>query len=78
MLYREGNGVEQNDAKAFELFSKAAEQGNSRAEYWMGIVYMNGYGVEQDIPLGTEWLKKAAEKGLPEAKQELADYYSAL
>ena len=44
----------------------------------MGIVYMNGYGVEQDIPLGTEWLKKAAEKGLSEAKQELADYYSAL
>ena len=78
VLYREGNGVEQNDAKALELFSKAAERGNSRAEYWMGIVYMNGYGVEQDIPLGTEWLKKAAEKGLPEAKQELVDYYSAL
>ena len=78
VLYREGNGVEQNDAKALELFSKAAEQGYSRAEYWMGIVYMNGYGVEQDIPMGTEWLKKAAEKGLPEAKQELADYYSTL
>ena len=78
VLYREGNGVEQNDAKALELFSKAAEQGYSRAEYWMGIVYMNGYGVEQDIPLGTEWLKKAAERGLPEAKQELADYYNVL
>ena len=78
VLYRQGNGVEQDDKKAVELFSKAAEQGHAKAEYWMGVVYLNGYGVEQNVSTATEWLEAAAENGATEARQLLKDYFNAL
>ena len=71
MLFR---STTQSAEKAFELFSKAAEQGSAEAEYWLGNAYLNGYGTEQNVLKGTEWLKKAADQGVAGAKQLLADY----
>lgn len=47
--YYKGEGVEQDNAKAFEWYGKAAEQGDARAQHDLGVCYYYGEGVEQDI-----------------------------
>ena len=41
LLSREGNGVEQDYAKALELFRKAHAAGNALATYNLGVMYKN-------------------------------------
>lgn len=43
MLYHNGLCVPQNAQKAFELYKKAAEQGNSAGIYNVGQAYDDGY-----------------------------------
>ena len=48
LKYLNGEGVKQDYKKAFEWFSKAAEQGNTEAQLHLGQMYYNGEGVNQD------------------------------
>ncbi|WP_410249960.1 tetratricopeptide repeat protein, partial [Acinetobacter baumannii] len=48
-------GVELNNKKAFELYSKAAEQGNEKAQNNLGAIYALGIGVNQDYKKAFEW-----------------------
>jgi TPR repeat protein len=43
--YEDGNGTEQDDARAVEWFRKSAEQGNAQAQNSMGVMYALGRGV---------------------------------
>ena len=43
-----GVGVEKDPVKAVELYTKAAEAGNARAQCNLGWCYENGVGVEKD------------------------------
>ena len=61
--YRQGIGVPQNDKRALELYTMAAEQEDVDAIYNLGVMYNNGTGTEQDIPKGKELLMKAATLG---------------
>ena len=63
-MYAQGQGVAQNDAKAFEWFLKAAEQGFVDAQNNLGLMYLNGRGITQSDAKAFEWLLKAAEQGL--------------
>ena len=45
-LYNAGQGVEQDYAKAYEWYLKAAEAGYNPAMAFVGYFYFNGYGVE--------------------------------
>ena len=74
-MYYNGQGVEQNEKKAAELFLKAAEQGNAYAQSHMGMFYQNGYGVELDNRKAAEWYEKAAEQGEPFSQLHLAWMY---
>ena len=47
--YYDGDGVEQDYAKAFELYSEAAEQGDAAAEFSVAYMYDFGEGVELDV-----------------------------
>ncbi|MDA0238165.1 MAG: hypothetical protein O3B03_06590, partial [Proteobacteria bacterium] len=38
----------QDDAKAVKWYRRAAEQGNAKAQYNLGLMYDNGQGVPQD------------------------------
>ncbi len=49
--------------KAISMFELAAEQGNSYAEYQLGIIYCSGQGVPQNLEVGVEWLKASASRG---------------
>ena len=57
--------------KAISMFELAAEQGNSYAEYQLGIIYCFGRGVPQNLEAGMEWLKTSASHGNEYATQLL-------
>ena len=54
-----------NDVKAFEIFLKYAEQGNTEAEAWLGRCYMNGIGTPVNYDKAFEYFSKAAAKNHP-------------
>ena len=71
-MYDNGEGVVQNYEKAFEWYSKAANQGNAQAQYNLGSLYHNGQGVEKNDKRAFEWYRKAANSGHSQAKLVLA------
>jgi TPR repeat protein len=44
-LYAEGRGVEKNSKQAAVWYRKAADQGDPRAQYDLGVMYEYGNGV---------------------------------
>ncbi len=42
---------------------KAAEQGESTAQYYLAVCYYKGDGITQDYAQAVEWFLKAAEQG---------------
>ena len=42
MMYKEGNGVPQNDAEAAKWFLEAAQQGDANAQLNLGMMYQEG------------------------------------
>ena len=60
---------------------QAAEAGDARAQYNLGILFDNGvddngYAVEGNRPQAVRWLLAAAEQGLPRAQVKLAEVYA--
>ena len=61
-LYRRGQGVEQDDKKAFALFTKAAEDEkspNAYAMYELGRMFNDGIGTGVDKNASALWYKRA-------------------
>ena len=54
-----------NPDKAFDLFRRAAEQGQRDAMYELFLVYRDGRGMDPDPLLARDWLRRSAEAGLP-------------
>ena len=68
LVYAQGlAGTPRNEARAVELFEKAASAGHVRAEINLGILYMRGLGVPRDLINARAWLEKAAASGDPQA-----------
>lgn len=61
--YQVGVGVEQNQQKAVQWYSKSAEQGYNDGLYQMMMAYGNGNGVEQDFNKAFFYALKCAENG---------------
>jgi TPR repeat protein len=57
-------------------YRKAAEQGNSDAQYLLGYFYLNGRGVPRDYTQAVLWYRKAAEQGDADAQEALGDLYN--
>ena len=53
----------QDDAEAVRLFRKDADQGDTDAQYNLGLIYTVGSGVPQDYVLAHVWLNLAASQG---------------
>ena len=71
LMYFNGQGVQQDDSKAVEWHTKAAEQGYADAQYNLGVMYANGRGVPQDFDKAVEWYTKAAGQGDAYAQERL-------
>ncbi len=52
---------------AFNLFRKAAEQGEAGAQYYLGLMYYNGYGVRQDKSKAKNLYGVACDGGVQES-----------
>ena len=61
-MYFFGNYVMQNYEKAFEQYTKAAEQGYPKALVNLGGMYLLGKYVKQDYNIAIEYYKKATEQ----------------
>lgn len=69
MFYYNGDyGVERDYSRAFEWFSKAAQQNNAFALYRLGICYLHGKGVQFDYVKAKECLQKAVDNGSEDAE----------
>ena len=76
-LYRDGEGVPQNDVEAVRWFRKAAEAGDAQAQNSLAWHYTRGRGVPADQSQAFAWCKKAAEQGYRVAQSNLAGMYSS-
>lgn len=64
-----------NYAEAYNCFKKAAEQGNSAAQFNLGIMYYDGKGVKKNIAEAIKWTRRSAEQGFAEAQFNLGIYH---
>lgn len=68
LVFAQGDGgTPRNDARAAELFARAAEKGHRRAQLNLGTLYLRGQGVPRDLIQARAWLEKAAVDGDPYA-----------
>ena len=58
-----GIGVAKDEKKAFEWFTKSAEQGGAYDRIDLGECYEKGKGVAKDEKKAVEWYIKSAEQG---------------
>ena len=61
--YYMGKGVEQDYAKAFEWYLKAAKQGEQLAQDSLGLMYFEGRGTVKDNIKSRDWYSKACDNG---------------
>ncbi|QCE34644.1 sel1 repeat family protein [Acetobacteraceae bacterium] len=74
--YQNGDGVEQDSAKAVSLFRDAAKGDNAKAQFLLGLFYTEGIeGLPQDFHQAAELYKKAATQHFAPAKEALQKLY---
>ena len=76
LLYEQGLYVDEDGAKAFEWYLKAAKQGSVEGMTSVGMCYYNGIGVTPDLDKALSWLNKAAEEKDARAQLLLAEIYA--
>lgn len=69
--YRLGKGIEENHAKALELYKESADLGLPEAECALGTIYKEGLIVEKDYKKAREYYEKAVEQGFAPAQANL-------
>lgn len=74
-MYISGEGVKRDGAEAVRWWMKAAEQGDSVAQYNVGQSYLQGDGVGQDFTEAARWYRRAAEQGNSGAEYNLGYLY---
>ena len=62
-MYRQGMGVEQDQAKARELYQQASDIGLGKASFNLALMYKSAQGGEQDLPKAFEYALKAEKQG---------------
>lgn len=73
VVYAQGlAGQPRDEARAADLFEKAANAGNRRAALNLGILYFNGKGRPRDLIQARAWLEKGAAGNNPYALYALA------
>ena len=72
MLY-EGQGVKEDKAGAFRLYSEVAESGDPDALFMVGRMCLEGIGTEKDPERGFQFFGRAAEAGNEMALELIQD-----
>ncbi len=66
----------QDYARAMIFMRKAADQGDAKAEYNIGVMYYGGQGVARDYAQAMIWFRKAADQGLAHAQNSIGVMYN--
>lgn len=74
-IYRDGEYVQRDIAKAVELFTLSAEQKNEYAAYQLGRLYLAGVDIPKDVAAAVKWLSFASELGNQYAQYALGKLY---
>jgi TPR repeat protein len=69
------NGIKQNYVTAAYWIKKAANKGDVRAEFDLGVLYAEGHGVSQSYTKAAYWFRKAANKGDANAENYFGTLY---
>jgi PAS domain S-box-containing protein len=62
-------------ASALRLARPVADQGDSRAQSLMGLIYFNGHGVQRNDPEAMKWYRRAADQGDTDAQLKIGDMH---
>ena len=62
-------------ASALRLGRPMADQGASRAQLLLGLMYFNGHGVQRNDPEAMKWYRRAADQGDADAQLKIGDMY---
>ncbi len=65
--YENGEGVERDIEKAFELYTKAAEGGHEKGQFRLGLCHYYGKVADANRYSTLKWLKASAEQGYSDA-----------
>ncbi|RIA98188.1 hypothetical protein C1645_813041, partial [Glomus cerebriforme] len=69
--YFNGIGTSIDKRKAFELYQKAANLGDSTAQYNLAMIYETGIRIERNINQAIYWYEKSAEQGDQNAQNKI-------
>lgn len=75
ILYQQGLGVPEDDAKAVTLYQQAAAQGYAPSQYCLATRYYLGQGVPQDEQRAMTLMQKSADQGDIDAQYFLGTMY---
>jgi TPR repeat protein len=70
------SGVTEDHIEAVKWYRKAAEQGNSGAQFALGLIYEYGRGVQVNYAEAAKWYRRAAEQGQNSSQEKLGDMYA--
>lgn len=70
-----GSPVTQSKEEALFWYKKAADAGDDRGQFYLGLAYYNGDLIEKDYAKASNWFTLAAEKGYPLAQYYLGHMY---
>jgi len=71
LCYRNGTGVVKNEREAVRWYTLAANQGDSDAQYNLGVCYDSGTGVTKNESEAVRWYTLAAKQGQANAIEAL-------
>jgi len=75
-MYKNGEGVAQNDFEAVRWYRSAAKQGWPNAEFNLGFMYYHGRGVRKNYASAARWYLVSAKKGVAIAQANLGRMYA--
>ena len=73
--FDKGNGVSEDNVRAFQWYLKAANQGHAKSQYQVGRCYKKGKGVAEDSQKALVWFTKAANQDNADAEIALAKHH---
>ena len=65
-----------NYSKAMSIWLPLAEQGDAKAQNYIGVIYANGNGISQNLELATKWYQLAAAQGNVNAQSNMGNLYA--
>jgi TPR repeat protein len=69
-MYDFGKGVLKDDKQSAYWYQKAADQGDAKAQFNLGVKYAFGKGVLKDYKQSVYWYQKAADQGDAKAQSQ--------